>query len=57
MNGRCKSKCLPTALAAGGILVSQGMTPSQLFQISSLAPLLACASLLVFAKLSARGAQ
>jgi AAHS family 4-hydroxybenzoate transporter-like MFS transporter len=48
---------LPTALAAGGILVSQGMTPSQLFQISSLAPLLACASLLVFAKLSARGAQ
>jgi AAHS family 4-hydroxybenzoate transporter-like MFS transporter len=39
----------------GGVLVSQGMTPSQLFQISSVAPLLACASLLVFAKLSARG--
>jgi AAHS family 4-hydroxybenzoate transporter-like MFS transporter len=41
----------------GGFLVSQGMTPSQLFQISSVAPLLACASLLVFAKLSARGSQ
>jgi AAHS family 4-hydroxybenzoate transporter-like MFS transporter len=41
----------------GGVLVSQGMTPSQLFQISSVAPLLACASLLVFAKLSARGSQ
>jgi AAHS family 4-hydroxybenzoate transporter-like MFS transporter len=39
----------------GGVLVSQGMTPSQLFQISSIAPLLACASLVVFAKLSARG--
>jgi AAHS family 4-hydroxybenzoate transporter-like MFS transporter len=38
----------------GGVLVSQGMMPSQLFQISSIAPLLAAASLLVFAKLSAR---
>jgi AAHS family 4-hydroxybenzoate transporter-like MFS transporter len=41
----------------GGVLVSQGMTPSQLFQISSIAPLLACASLLVFAKLSTPGPQ
>ncbi|HEV7407174.1 MAG TPA: MFS transporter [Bradyrhizobium sp.] len=39
----------------GGVLVSQGMTPSQLFQISGIAPLLACVSLLVFARLSARG--
>ena len=36
----------------GGALVSQGMSPSQLFQVSSIAPLLACASLLVFMKLS-----
>jgi len=35
----------------GGALVSQGMSPSQLFQVSSIAPLLACASLLIFAKL------
>jgi hypothetical protein len=28
----------------GGVLVSRGMRPSQLFQISSIAPLLACAS-------------
>jgi AAHS family 4-hydroxybenzoate transporter-like MFS transporter len=41
----------------GGILVSQGLTPSQLFQISSIAPLLACASLLAFAKLSGGGSQ
>jgi MFS transporter, AAHS family, 4-hydroxybenzoate transporter len=41
----------------GGMLVSQGLTPSQLFQISSIAPLLACASLLVFAKLSGGGSQ
>ncbi len=36
----------------GGALVSQGMSPSQLFQVSSIAPLLACASLLIFARLS-----
>jgi AAHS family 4-hydroxybenzoate transporter-like MFS transporter len=36
----------------GGALVSQGMSPSQLFQVSSIAPILACASLLIFAKLS-----
>ena len=36
----------------GGALVSQGMSPSQLFQVSSIAPLLACASLLIFAKLA-----
>jgi hypothetical protein len=34
-------------------LVSQGMSPSQLFQVSSIAPLLACVSLLVFVKFSA----
>jgi AAHS family 4-hydroxybenzoate transporter-like MFS transporter len=36
----------------GGALVSQGMLPSQLFQVSTIAPLLACASLLIFMKLS-----
>jgi MFS transporter, AAHS family, 4-hydroxybenzoate transporter len=36
----------------GGALVSQGMSPSQLFQVSSIVPLLACASLLVFMKFS-----
>ncbi|SHG61736.1 MFS transporter, AAHS family, 4-hydroxybenzoate transporter [Bradyrhizobium erythrophlei] len=36
----------------GGALVSQGMSPSQLFQVSSIAPLLACACLLVFMKFS-----
>jgi MFS transporter, AAHS family, 4-hydroxybenzoate transporter len=41
----------------GGILVSQGLTASQLFQISSIAPLLACASLLAFAKLSGGGSE
>ncbi|HEY6831351.1 MAG TPA: MFS transporter [Pseudolabrys sp.] len=39
----------------GGALVAQGISPSHLFQISSLAPLLACASLIIFAKLSSRG--
>jgi AAHS family 4-hydroxybenzoate transporter-like MFS transporter len=39
----------------GGALVSQGMSPSQLFQVSTIAPLLACASLLVFMKFSASG--
>jgi hypothetical protein len=38
----------------GGALVSQGMAPNQLFQVSSLAPLLACVFLLLFAKLSRR---
>src|SRR5258708_2478184 len=36
----------------GGMLVSQGMSPGELFQISSVAPLLAGASLLIFAQLS-----
>jgi AAHS family 4-hydroxybenzoate transporter-like MFS transporter len=36
----------------GGVLVSQGMSPGELFQISSVAPLLAGASLLIFAQLS-----
>jgi AAHS family 4-hydroxybenzoate transporter-like MFS transporter len=36
----------------GGMLVSQGMSPGELFQISSVAPLLAGASLLIFARLS-----
>jgi MFS transporter, AAHS family, 4-hydroxybenzoate transporter len=36
----------------GGALVSQGMAPNQLFQASSVAPLLACLLLLVFARLS-----
>jgi AAHS family 4-hydroxybenzoate transporter-like MFS transporter len=36
----------------GGALVSHGMTPSQLFQVSSLAPLIACVFLLMFMKLS-----
>jgi AAHS family 4-hydroxybenzoate transporter-like MFS transporter len=38
----------------GGALVAQGMSPSQLFQISSIAPLLACLALLIFAALSSR---
>jgi AAHS family 4-hydroxybenzoate transporter-like MFS transporter len=38
----------------GGALVSQGMAPNQLFQVSSLAPLLACVFLFLFAKLSRR---
>ena len=37
---------------AGGVLVSQGTLPSRLFQISAVAPLLACVSLIVFANLS-----
>jgi MFS transporter, AAHS family, 4-hydroxybenzoate transporter len=36
----------------GGVLVSRGMSPEELFQISSVAPLLAGISLLVFAWLS-----
>jgi MFS transporter, AAHS family, 4-hydroxybenzoate transporter len=39
----------------GGALVSQGIAPNQLFQVSSLAPLLACVFLLLFAKLSRQG--
>jgi len=46
-----------TGTLVGGVLVSQGMTPSQLFQISSIAPILACASLLIFAKLSPRSSN
>jgi AAHS family 4-hydroxybenzoate transporter-like MFS transporter len=38
----------------GGALISQGMVPNQLFQASSLAPLLACIFLFVFARLSRR---
>jgi MFS transporter, AAHS family, 4-hydroxybenzoate transporter len=38
----------------GGVLVSLGSTPSQLFQISGAVPLLACASLLIFAKFTPR---
>jgi AAHS family 4-hydroxybenzoate transporter-like MFS transporter len=41
----------------GGALVSLGMSPGQLFQVSSIAPLLACASLLIFAKLSSSAAK
>jgi AAHS family 4-hydroxybenzoate transporter-like MFS transporter len=40
----------------GGALVSQGMAPSQLFQLSSVAPLLACVFLLIFVRLSPKGA-
>lgn len=39
----------------GGVLVSQGMAPSHLFQVSSIAPLLACVALLAFARLSSGG--
>jgi AAHS family 4-hydroxybenzoate transporter-like MFS transporter len=38
----------------GGVLVSQGISASHLFQISAIAPLLACLLLIVFAKLSPR---
>jgi|HubBroStandDraft_6_1064221.scaffolds.fasta_scaffold04966_9 AAHS family 4-hydroxybenzoate transporter-like MFS transporter len=38
----------------GGAMVSQGLSPGNVFQISSIAPLLACVSLLMFAKLSSR---
>jgi AAHS family 4-hydroxybenzoate transporter-like MFS transporter len=37
---------------AGGMLVSQGTLPSRPFQISAVAPLLACISLITFASLS-----
>jgi AAHS family 4-hydroxybenzoate transporter-like MFS transporter len=36
----------------GGALVSQGISPSALFQVSAIAPLVASAALLLFAKLS-----
>jgi MFS transporter, AAHS family, 4-hydroxybenzoate transporter len=36
----------------GGVLVSHGIGPSQVFQLSGVAPLLACLSLLLFARLS-----
>jgi AAHS family 4-hydroxybenzoate transporter-like MFS transporter len=38
----------------GGAMVSQGLSAGNVFQISSIAPLLACVSLLMFAKLSSR---
>ena len=38
----------------GGALVSQDVLPNQLFQISSIAPLLACVFLLIFAGFSTR---
>jgi MFS transporter, AAHS family, 4-hydroxybenzoate transporter len=41
----------------GGALVARGMAPNQLFQISSIIPLLACVALLIFAKISVRGAS
>jgi MFS transporter, AAHS family, 4-hydroxybenzoate transporter len=41
----------------GGALVSQGMAPSQLFRESSIAPLLACLSLMAFAALSSRSSR
>jgi MFS transporter, AAHS family, 4-hydroxybenzoate transporter len=41
----------------GGALVSQGMSPGQLFQVSSVAPLLACAALLIFMKFSSPAAM
>jgi AAHS family 4-hydroxybenzoate transporter-like MFS transporter len=41
----------------GGALVSQGMPPNQLFQVSAVAPLLACVSLLIFAKLTSAASK
>lgn len=41
----------------GSALVAQGMSPSQLFQASSIAPLLACMSLVIFAMLSGANAD
>jgi AAHS family 4-hydroxybenzoate transporter-like MFS transporter len=38
----------------GGALVSQGISAAAMFQVSAIAPLLACAVLLVFARLSFR---
>jgi MFS transporter, AAHS family, 4-hydroxybenzoate transporter len=38
----------------GGALVSQGIPPAAMFQVSAIAPLLACLALLLFAKLSRR---
>jgi AAHS family 4-hydroxybenzoate transporter-like MFS transporter len=43
-----------TGTLVGGLLVSLGLTPSQLFRVSSMVPLLACASLLVFVRLTPR---
>jgi AAHS family 4-hydroxybenzoate transporter-like MFS transporter len=36
----------------GGVLVSEGLSPAAMFQISAIAPLLACLALLLFAKLA-----
>jgi MFS transporter, AAHS family, 4-hydroxybenzoate transporter len=38
----------------GGALVSQGISPSALFQVSAIAPLLACLALILFTRLSRR---
>jgi len=38
----------------GGALVSQGISAAAMFQVSAIAPLLACILLLIFAKLSSR---
>jgi AAHS family 4-hydroxybenzoate transporter-like MFS transporter len=41
----------------GGALVSQDVSPSELFRASAVAPLLACVSLLIFAKLSSEASK
>jgi AAHS family 4-hydroxybenzoate transporter-like MFS transporter len=41
----------------GGALVSQDVSPSELFRASAVAPLLACVSLLIFAKLSSAASK
>jgi MFS transporter, AAHS family, 4-hydroxybenzoate transporter len=41
----------------GGALVSQGVSAAGLFRVSAIAPLLACASLLLFARLWSRGGK
>jgi MFS transporter, AAHS family, 4-hydroxybenzoate transporter len=38
----------------GGALVSQGISAAAMFQVSAIAPLLACVALLLFARLSIR---
>lgn len=49
--GQFGSLCGPLV---GGVLVAQGMAPNRLFQVSSVAPLLACLLLIVFARFSRR---
>jgi AAHS family 4-hydroxybenzoate transporter-like MFS transporter len=41
----------------GGALVSQGISAAELFRVSAIAPLLACASLLLFARLWSEGGE